>query len=216
VHISIEQGPTETENLFLDLPGERQGRVVLSAHIDGHAPGESALDNATGLAACLSAARSLVRIKDRCSLRVAFFSLEEWGLYGSRHHVEGLDDVARRETVLKVNLDTVAGADNLTALTSGFPELEQFMADVGRAVGTDIACFSPLRENSDHYNFAVAGIPAFRLVAGFSEPESNVRHLLTAEDTRDKARLDQLQKATLVAATACQMAGSGLRSCNST
>ncbi len=206
LEITLTQEPDETENLFLDLPGEGAGRVVLSAHIDGHAPGESALDNASGLAACLSAARALAALPRRRSLRIAFFSLEEWGLEGSRRHVAALSDADRREIALNVNLDTVAGAEGLAALTSDFAELEPFMAEVSRRAGVKVATFAPLRRNSDHYNFAVAGIPAFRLVAGFSEPESNVRHLLTATDTRDKATADQLRRAAAVAAVASQLA----------
>lgn len=41
-------------------------------------------------------------------------------------------------------------------------------------------------ENSDHANFAAHGIPALRLVAGFDDPGCNLRHVLTAADTRDK------------------------------
>ena len=206
LELDIAEGPAETENLLLDLPGKDRGTVVLSAHIDGHAPGESALDNASGLAACLAAARALASLPRQRTLRVAFFSLEEWGLEGSRRHVEGLSDPERRATRLNVNLDTVAGAEGLTALTSGFADLEPFIERVGAATGIPVACFRPLRRNSDHYNYATAGIPAFRLVAGFSEPQSNVRHLLTADDTRDKASPDQLRRAAAFAAIACHLA----------
>ena len=132
LEIGISEGPARTENLFLDLPGDRSGSIVLSAHIDGHAPGESALDNASGLAACLSAARALAGLSRRRTLRVAFFSLEEWGLEGSRRHIEGLSEAERRAIRLNVNLDTVAGAAGLTALTSGFAELRPFMERAAR------------------------------------------------------------------------------------
>ena len=41
-------------------------------------------------------------------------------------------------------------------------------------------------QNSDHANFALAGIPAMRLVAGFDDPGANLRYVLTPADTRDK------------------------------
>lgn len=206
LEIDIAEGPAETENLFLDLPGAGEGQVVLSAHIDGHAPGESALDNGSGLVACLSAARALAGLPRRRSLRVGFFSLEEWGLEGSRRHIAAQTEDARKRIALNVNLDTVAGSDDLTALTSDFPALEPFLREVGGLAGVEIPCFAPLRRSSDHYNFAVAGIPAFRLVAGFGKPESNVRHLLTAADTRDKATPTQLRTAATVAAIASHLA----------
>jgi Zn-dependent M28 family amino/carboxypeptidase len=53
--------------------------------------------------------------------------------------------------------------------------------------------------NSDHYSFARRGIPALRLVAGFGRPESNVRHILTRGDTRDKVAPAELENAVCVA-----------------
>ena len=59
----------------------------------------------------------------------------------------------------------------------------------------------PLMQNSDHANFALAGIPALRLVAGFDDPAANLRFVLTPSDTRDKVSPAELtQAATLSAA----------------
>ncbi len=54
--------------------------------------------------------------------------------------------------------------------------------------------------NSDHANFALAGIPAVRLVAGFDEPGANLRFVLTPADTRDQVDEGDLREATLLAA----------------
>jgi aminopeptidase YwaD len=54
---------------------------------------------------------------------------------------------------------------------------------------------------SDHANFAAHGIPAVRLLAGFNAPDSNLRLLLTAADTRDKVHPDELDHALLLATT---------------
>jgi Zn-dependent M28 family amino/carboxypeptidase len=53
--------------------------------------------------------------------------------------------------------------------------------------------------NSDHANFAAHGIPALRLIAGFNAPDSNLRYLLTAADTRDKVRAAELDGALTLA-----------------
>jgi len=58
----------------------------------------------------------------------------------------------------------------------------------------------PLMANSDHANFAAHGIPAVRLIAGFNAPDSNLRLVLTAADTRDKVQPDQLDQALRIAA----------------
>src|SRR5262249_61988937 len=57
----------------------------------------------------------------------------------------------------------------------------------------------PLMANSDHANFAAHGIPALRLIAGFGSPDSHLRLLLTAADTRDKVRRDELDAALRLA-----------------
>jgi hypothetical protein len=43
--------------------------------------------------------------------------------------------------------------------------------------------------------------PASRLIAGFNAPASNLRLLLTAADTRDKAQPDELDQALTLATT---------------
>ena len=69
----------------LDLPGGRDSRIVISAHMDGHDLGQSALDNATGVAVALAAARLLAKRlgPDTPGLRICFFTAEEWALAGS-------------------------------------------------------------------------------------------------------------------------------------
>ena len=49
--------------------------------------------------------------------------------------------------------------------------------------------------NSDHGNFARAGIPALRLVAGFADPDAATRYVLTPLDTRDQVSVDTLTTA---------------------
>ena len=177
----------KTETLILDLPGSGPDRVVLSAHIDGHAAGESALDNATGVALALSLAR---RLAPYCfglprGLTVCLFSAEEWALTGSKVWLGGLSEEQRRQMVFNLNLDTVTGGSQLTALTSGFTKLGAFASQAAASAGVPLGVHLPLMSNSDHANFAAWGIPALRLVSGFDEPTSKVRLLLTKHDTRD-------------------------------
>ena len=202
LHVRAAEHAAMTETLLFDLPGGGPGRVVLSAHLDGHAPGESALDNATGVAAALAVARALAPHLAGCrrGLLLALFSAEEWALTGSRVWLDGLSAGERAAMALNVNLDSVAGSSRLTALTSGFPALPGFVRSAVAAVGGAVGVHPVLMRNSDHANFAAQGIPALRLVAGFDEPGSNLRHVLTAADTRDKAAPGELHAAALAAA----------------
>jgi Zn-dependent M28 family amino/carboxypeptidase len=109
--------------------------------------------------------------------------------------------VAERENIaLNINLDSVAGSDRLTALCSGLPTLAAWVERTTRAAGAPVRTFLPPMANSDHANFTTYGIPALRLVAGFDQMDSNLRHVLTAADTRDKVTALELRHAVVVAA----------------
>jgi aminopeptidase YwaD len=195
--IEIVQSPQTSQNLLFDIPGQEDEWVVLSAHIDGHDLGESAIDNASGLAVALSVAREIAPKvgSRRRGLRLAFFNVEEWTLTGSAHYVDRLTAKERDRITLNINLDSIAGGRRLTALTSGFAGLEPFLLNQAQQAGVPLGLFRPLQINSDHANFAQAGIPAFRLVAGFNDPAASTRFVLTPEDTRDKVALDELMAA---------------------
>jgi aminopeptidase YwaD len=199
--IDAEDVATETRMLVLDLPGRSPDWIVVSAHLDGHPHGESAIDNATGIVVALALARALAPRIAACprGLRVCLTSAEEWGLVGSRLWLERMDPAERRRMRLDINLDSVGGAQNFTALTSGFAALDAWVrATAGRA-GLSLATHLPLTPNSDHANFAAHGIPALRLIAGFGSPDSHLRLLLTAADTRDKVRCEEFDAALHVA-----------------
>jgi hypothetical protein len=199
--IDGEDHPASTRTLIADLPGRGGDWIVVSAHIDGHPLGESAIDNATGVAVALALARLLALHVSGCprGLRICLFSAEEWGLLGSRLWLERMDAAARRSMLLDINLDSVAGAAGLTALTSGFERLDAWVRESAAYAGMPLATHLPLMANSDHANFAAHGIPALRLITGFNAPDSNLRLLLTAADTRDKVRPDELDDALKLA-----------------
>ncbi len=190
-----------TPTLVLDLPGRGPDRVVLSAHLDGHPLGESAIDNATGLAAALCLARAAAPIVEACprGLTLCIFGAEEWALSGSRAWLAALEAERRARMAVNINLDSIAGGARLSALTSGFAGLGPFLRHAAGAVGLPLGVHLPLMRNSDHANFADHGIPAARLVAGFDDPGSALRYLLTGADTRALVPLQELKAATITA-----------------
>src|SRR5580704_4312331 len=155
--LDTEEKDAETRTLLFDMPGREEGWVVLSAHVDGHDLSESAIDNASGVAAALAVVRALAPLVAdwRVGLRLAFFSVEEWGLMGSARDVAQLSECARSNVALNIDLDSVAGGSRLATLTSGFAAL----LSVADANGHRLRCVRPLMTNSDHANFAIAGIP---------------------------------------------------------
>ena len=207
--LDTEEHDAETRTLLFDIPGREEEWVVLSAHVDGHDLSESAIDNASGVAAALAVVRALApQVADwRRGLRLAFFSAEEWSLTGSARYVAQLNERERTSIALNINLDSVAGGTRLAAMTSGFASLEPFLLSVADANGHSLRCVRPLMTNSDHANFALAGIPAFRVVAGYDDPAALVRLVLTAADTRDKVYRAELAAAAQLAACLTAAAG---------
>ena len=196
MRIEIEERPAAADNLFFDMPAG-EDRIVLSAHIDGHPLGESAIDNASGLAVALEAVRRVLpeRAAWRRGLTLAFFNVEEWALTGSAAHLAAMSAEDRARIALNVNLDSVAGGDRLTALTSGFRGIEPFLLEASERSGVPLGLHRPLQMNSDHGNFARAGVPAFRLVAGFGDPAAAARLVLTPLDRRDLVSAAELARA---------------------
>lgn len=187
-----------TEVLVLDLPGNKSGKwIVLSAHVDGHDLAESALDNASGVAVALAVTRALAPHVRDCErgLRLCLFSAEEWALAGSKQYLDRMSQAERDKMVMNINLDTVAGDDHLTALTSDFPALDAWVKQVAKENGLALGTYLPLMQNSDHFHFARHGIPAMRLVAGFERREGFVRHVLTRLDSPNHATAVQMVRA---------------------
>ncbi|MCU0983781.1 MAG: M28 family peptidase [Acetobacteraceae bacterium] len=200
-------------NLFGTLPGQGEGLVVLSAHYDGHDLAESAIDNASGLACALAAARAVAGVVPGLmhGLEVAFFTIEEWALAGSAAHLAAMAPAERARRKLNVNLDSVAGDDRLTALTSGVPGLAEFLRGALAPAGLAVGIAPRFMGNSDHANYLRAGIPAFRLAAGFDRPATPLSLLLTRADTRDKVTPHQLKTAASVTAAILLAACGGQR-----
>ena len=82
--IETEERPAETRTLLFDLPGQSDEWIVLSAHVDGHDGGESAMDNASGLAAALAAARALAPQRQELPARRAAGLLQRRGVGAHR------------------------------------------------------------------------------------------------------------------------------------
>ena len=184
----------QTESLIYELPGEISEWIVVSAHLDGHCLGQSAIDNATGVATAISATESAISsLTPKRGIRLCLFSIEEWGLLSSKHYVTGLTTKEIEAIMLNINLDSVAGAKGLAAFFSDYSKLGQFLEEIASNCNVPLELHRPLVANSDHYNFAIAGIPSFRLLAGFERPKTNMRHVLTAEDTIDKVDQADLQ-----------------------
>ncbi len=101
-------------NVIALKEGESAKRLIVGAHYDSVAVGEGYSDNATGVGLLLEVA---ARIKGRPTpYTVVFvaFGAEEKGLLGSREYLRSLPEVERRAIIGMIDLDAVAGGDELS------------------------------------------------------------------------------------------------------
>jgi aminopeptidase YwaD len=188
--------------IILTVQGESDEVVVVSAHVDGHPLGESAIDNASGLVGALALARAIATADVRMHRTVSFcfFSAEEWDLGGSNRWLDSLTQLEQDRIVLNINLDSIAGDHEFTALTSDFETLPAFVTGAAADVSRNLQVYEPTKNNSDHVNFADRGIPAFRLLAGFGRPQASLRYLLTSRDRRELVTSNDLKEGIAIAA----------------
>jgi hypothetical protein len=190
--------------------GERPDEVVLlGAHLDSWDIGTGATDNGTGSIAVLEAARLLGALKasgirPRRTIRFAFFSGEEQGLYGSRSYaLAHAEELPRFQSVLV--LDNGSGRISGLAL-QGWDELHDVWSEMMRQVAHlgPFAVRSGLKTGTDHLAFLPAGVPSFnydQLPRGYDHTHHS------QVDVFDHAVPDDIaQAATVMAINALQLA----------
>ncbi len=165
--------------------------IVITAHLDHIGRGAAvngddiyngALDNASGVAVLLEAARSLGSSVERPRRSILFVALtaEERGLLGA-YHFAAHPPVPQQSLIANINNDmpialfplagmSPYGAEHSTLGASARAAL----ADAGFAEVPDTAPEEVVFVRSDQYPFVRAGIPAIFLVAGRSSSDPSV------------------------------------------
>ena len=140
--------------------------VIIGAHLDSWDIATGATDNATGSMAVLEAARLLgtlkaAGIRPRRTIRFAFFSGEEQGMYGSQYYVlRHRTEIPTTQAVLV--LDNGTGKIRGIAL-SRWEDLGatwRTMVAPLQSLGT-IVVHSGTKTGTDHMPFLEVGVPAF-------------------------------------------------------
>ncbi len=99
-----------SDNLIVDITGTGQGLVLVCAHYDTFFNTVGAYDNGSGTIALLRLAEQWAAEPPPCSVRLVFFTAEEWHLGGSRHYVA---------TASQTDLDAIDYAFNIDGLGRG-------------------------------------------------------------------------------------------------
>jgi alkaline phosphatase isozyme conversion protein len=118
---SSPRGRVHSANIIAVKEGASAKRLVVGAHYDSAPLGEGYTDNATGIGLLLETAARIKSEVTPYTLVFVAFGAEEKGLLGSRYYVRSMNDLERRATIGMIDLDAVAGGNELS-VTSRFGE----------------------------------------------------------------------------------------------
>ncbi|WP_213979058.1 M20/M25/M40 family metallo-hydrolase [Sphingomonas sp. dw_22] len=165
-------------NVLAELPGTDKADevVMLGGHFDSWAAGTGATDNAAGSAVMMEALRLLKAsgMRPRRTIRLALWSGEEQGIFGSQAYVAEHFGSAEHpkpdfaKFAGYVNLDSGTGIPR-GATVFGPPDAAAFVANTMASFRdwgftTAIASSARMLGGSDNGSFAVAGLPAIGLL----------------------------------------------------
>jgi len=209
-------------NTVAEIPGTdpalKDEVVMLGGHLDSWHSGTGATDNGAGCAAVMEAARILLAsgLKPRRTIRVALWSGEEQGLFGSTAYVKQHLGEKKAGTLTKgadyEKLSAYYNLDNGTGKIRGVymqgnsavrPFFESWLtpfADLGAKTLT-----LSNTGGTDHLPFDAIGLPGFQFIQDEVEYGSRTHH--SNQDNFDRIQADDMKQAsTIIAAFAYQTA----------
>jgi carboxypeptidase Q len=209
-------------NTVAEIPGIdpklKDEVVMIGGHLDSWHASTGATDNAAGCAVAMEAARILLALglKPRRTIRVALWSGEEQGLYGSTYYV-------KQHLGEKQNGNLVKGAayDRLSAyynLDNGTGRIRGVYLQGNSAVKPIFeAWLTPFHDlgaktvtlantgGTDHLPFDAVGVPGFQFIQDPVEYDTRTHH--SNQDNFDRVQADDMkQAATIMAAFIYQTA----------
>jgi carboxypeptidase Q len=219
-------------NTVAEIPGTdlKDEVVMLGGHLDSWHAGTGATDNAAGCAVAMEAARIIqaLRLKPRRTIRVALWTGEEQGIYGSEAYVkqhfgemQGRTQPANGQpgnpgTLVKQadyeKLSAYYNLDNGTGRIRGVymqgnaavrPYFERWLAPFADLKATTLTLQNT--GGTDHLSFDAIGLPGFQFIQDEIEYDTRTHH--SNQDNYDRIQADDMkQAATVMAAFVYQTA----------
>jgi carboxypeptidase Q len=211
VQTKFYEADRNSYNVIAEIPGTdpvlKNEVVMLGGHLDSWHTATGATDNADGAAAVMEALRIIKAsgLQPKRTIRVALWSGEEEGLYGSAHfvtdHLKGDDHAAEREKVsVYFNIDPGTGpiygwyCENNPAAKSIFDAWLAPFKDLGARQN-----ILPGIGSTDHLSFKGIGIPGFTPIQDYTNYDTRLHH--TNVDTAEYVKLDDLKQNAIVLAS---------------
>jgi carboxypeptidase Q len=225
---------TMAYNTVAEIPGSdlKDEVVMLGGHMDSWHSGTGATDNGAGVAVAMEAARILMAsgLKPRRTIRVALWSGEEQGLFGSSNYVkQHFGEMKNGGNIFgipqpnqpKPELIKGADYDKLSAyynLDNGTGKIRGVYMQGNSAVApifrTWLAPFGEMGASTltmqntggtDHLSFDRIGLPGFQFIQDEIEYDTRTHH--SNQDVFDRIQADDMkQAATIMAAFVYQTA----------
>lgn len=198
-------------NVLAEIPGTdpvlKNEVVILGAHLDSWHTATGATDNADGVAGAMEAFRIIKAsgLQPKRTLRLAIWSGEEEGLYGSKHyaddHYAGAAHAADRDKVAAYfNIDPGTG-----------PIYGWYCEDNPGAKAIFDAWLAPFKDlgvrqnilpgigNTDHLSFKAVGIPGFNPIQDYTNYDVRLHH--TNVDTAEYVKPADLKQTAVILAS---------------
>ncbi|AMR30577.1 peptidase M28 [Mucilaginibacter sp. PAMC 26640] len=183
--------------------------IMIGGHLDSWHAGTGATDNAAGSAVMMEAMRILKTIgfKPKRTIRIALWSSEEQGLFGSRGYV--LNHFGDPKTMQlkpeQAKLDAYYNLDNGTGKIRGIylqgdsaagPIFKEWLAPFKDLGATTVTISNT--GGTDHQSYDAVGLPGFQFIQDGMDYNTRTHH--SNQDTYDRLVEDDLkQSATIVA-----------------
>ncbi len=194
IRVNFEETEIKTDNVLGFLEGSdeklKSEIIVLTAHYDhvgigtpvqGDSVYNGAADNASGVSGLLALAEAFAQlpIAPRRSLLFLATTAEEKGLLGSRYYTEH-PVFPMENTVANINLDMIGLIDTTGLVVYGIErsslgeEMRRAAEKIGLTILPDDLPEQRVFYRSDHYNFALKGVPAIFPSFGISKAQQGI------------------------------------------
>lgn len=192
VRIEIEQDEYEgkSQNVVLEMKGERPEYIVLTAHYDSTSLSTGAYDNMSGCLGLLHMIEYFSKNPHSYSLRFVFCGSEERGLLGSKAycetHGEELDSC-----VLCVNLDMIGCImGKFASCCTAENQLVNYISYMGLECGFPVHVYQGVY-SSDSTPFSDKGVPS---VSFARHAPGNTGTIHNSYDTKALLTAEQIEK----------------------
>jgi hypothetical protein len=202
----FEKGPVELFNVIAEIPGSEKPDeyVIVGGHIDSWDGASGAVDNGTGCATTLEAARLLVKagVKPKRTIRFMLWSGEEQGLLGSKGWIGKHKDELEKISAVLVH---DGGTNYCAGINATPPMVKDFETIFAPVKGLDPEMPFTVKEvkglspgSSDHDSFLAANVPGFFWIQKGRANYTHAHH--TQYDTWDQAIPEYERNTSMVVA----------------